>query len=78
MTLPIETGIPMPPRGPLAEEKVPELALLKVGESIFIPNRETGGNPKLMAVEVALYGIRVHRRFEQHYEDEGLRVSRVR
>jgi hypothetical protein len=78
MAISIEKGRPAPRRRAGAEEIVPELAQMEVGDSIFIPNQTASGNPAVSALGVGIYGVRVDRQFETRYEDDGLRVWRTR
>jgi len=72
----IERHRPLPPARKGAEEIVPELAQMEVGDSIFIPNEAGSGNPPVSAISVGLYGIRTQKAFDARYEDDGLRVWR--
>jgi len=78
MAISIEKGRPLPPARRSAEEIVPELAQMKVGDSIFIPNEAGSGNPPVSGLHVMIYGVRADRQFETRYEDDGLRVWRTK
>lgn len=74
----IEKGVPLPVKKPSAEEIVPELTQMGVLESLFIPNAPGSGYPPVSGVGVAIYAFRSGKHFTSQYEDEGLRVWRLR
>ena len=76
MAIVIERHRPLPPARKGAEEIVPELAQMEVGDSIFIPNEPGSGNPPVSATWVGIYGMRARKVFQMTYEDDGLRVWR--
>jgi hypothetical protein len=77
MTIPIERGIPLPPKRPKAEEIVPELAWMKLGDSIYIPNQPGRRDPPVLGMDVCLYGLENDKEFTTEYDEEGLRVWRT-
>jgi hypothetical protein len=60
-----------------ATEIVPELGLLPVGSSLYIPNERGKGFPPIGAVRVQVYGLEARKRFRCEYDDDGLRVWRL-
>lgn len=77
-TMPSDENPRPVPRRPNAEEVVPELALMAIDDVLFIPNARGSGNPPIGATSVAVYGHRTGRGFDLQYENEGLRVRRVK
>lgn len=57
---------------------IPEIATLEVGESVLVQCEEETGIPKMLAVGVALYGVRSKKRFAQQYMGHDLKVERVK
>lgn len=76
MAIPIEKNVPLPPPRKKAEEIVPELARMEIGDSIFIPNAPHCAYPPIGAMGVSLYGMRTQKVFQHQYDDDGLRVWR--
>lgn len=76
MTLHFEKNMPLPPAMKSAEEIVPELAAMKAGESVLIPNLPGKKHPPVLAVSVMVYGFKAEKVFRTEYQDEGLRVWR--
>ena len=76
--MPTEKGVPLPAKKRGAEELAPELAQMEVLDSIFIPNLRGSGYPPVSGVGVAMYAFRSGKHFTSQYEDEGLRVWRLR
>jgi hypothetical protein len=76
MAIPMQRAVPRMPVKREAEEIVPELAQMKVGESIFIPNAPGEAYPPVSSTQVAFYGLRTDKLFDAEYTDDGLQVWR--